>query len=204
MAVVGAVIGAVGSVMQGMAGAASANYQAQVAKNNQIIAEQNADYAQQVGLREEEAFNVKASQVLASQAAAQGASGFDMAVGTPRFVRRGSKMLAKLDALTIRSNTEREVQGFEAQATNYAAEAGLRKMEASNASLSGFLGAASSLVGAVGSVAGKWSGYRSPAQTQTVYGPTLASKPVVPVLAPQPGLSSPMVPARYGASAAYV
>jgi hypothetical protein len=50
--VIGTGVSIMGSMQQASAAESSAKYQAQVARNNQIIAEQNASYARQVGQAE--------------------------------------------------------------------------------------------------------------------------------------------------------
>jgi hypothetical protein len=191
MAAVGAIVGAVGSVVQGFAGASSANYQAAVAANNAKIATQNAQYALETGNREEEAWRVKAGGLIASQEAAQAASGIDVSVGSAVDVRRGARVLEELDALTIKNNAIRRAKDFEAQSAQFSAQEGLYGMEAKNSIFEGILGGVSSLAGAASSVSGKWGSMASP----VAYSPSPASPMGVPSMSgPQPGLSSPLVP----------
>jgi hypothetical protein len=191
MAAVGALVGAVGSVVQGVAGASSANYQAAVAANNAKIAMQNARYASETGMREEEAWRIKAGGLIETQRAAQAASGIDVSVGSAVDVRRGARVLEELDALTIRNNALRRAKDFEAQSMNFRAMEGLSGMEAKNSIFEGILGGVSSLAGAASTVSGKWGSMASPVG----YTPSPTSSMGVPSLTgPQPGLSSPLVP----------
>src|SRR5678815_675005 len=85
---VSAGISAYGAYQQGQAGEAAGKYQAQVAKNNAIIAEQNAQFELQKGERESEAQNYKTRALLGHQKAGQAASGIDVNTGSPLDVRR--------------------------------------------------------------------------------------------------------------------
>ena len=203
---VGAGLSAVGSIQQGAAAAAEARYQAQVARNNAIIAKQNAIYATVTGSREEEAYRLKASSVQATQRANAAASGIDVNVGSPRKVLVGAKRIANLDAATIRNNAWREAWNYRSQARAFRAESQLQTARASNAMTAGLIGAAGSVVGGIGnlSVSPKWASWRSETPYQPVsYGPSAISAPMaVPIVGPQPGLSSPMVP-RYNSSPAF-
>lgn len=196
MAAVGAIVGAAGSLFQGMAAAKEAQYQAQIAKNNAIIAEKNAVYAHEVGSREGEAYRIKATNARATQRASYATSGIDVNVGSPFRVQVGTRRLEELDAATIRNNAWREAHDFKTQASNFRAQAGLYQMQGQNAMISGAIGAAGGLANAVGSVSGKWSSWRSPTPYQPIsYGPIAGTTSMsVPIISPQPGLSSPMVP----------
>lgn len=192
MAMVGALIGAVGTLVQAAGAAQMASYQAQVAKNNQIIAGYNATYAKEKGAREESAYKMKVSQTVEATRAAQGASGFD--IGSPTFgnILASEAAVGKLDTLTIRNNAARSAYNFEVEGMNLGAQAKLYEMQASNAMISGMFGAASSLIGAFGSVSPKWSSWQSGAAPSA---PLTYSGPSVAYSGPAPGLSSPMVPA---------
>lgn len=216
MAVVGGLISAAGSIMQGMAGAQEAQYQAQIARNNAKIAEWNAEYANVKGDREGEAYKMKATNAIATMKARQGTSGVDVNVGSPMRVRRGAMRVTNLDALTIRNNTMREVWNYKTEATQNRAQAGLYEMQGRNAMMSGLLGGAASAASAVGSVSGKWNSYRSPTPYSPVsYGPSVSSTPMAvpmvqssgsaqygPTVANPPPLYS--APLRSGASGAYI
>lgn len=124
------VIGAVstGLQMAGQAKAARAQesqyaYQAQVAKNNALIAQQNKQYATEKGEVDATAQGLKNRQEMGALAAAQAASGVDVNTGSPVSVRASAQELAQLDALTIRSNALREAYGYDVQKSNLENEA---------------------------------------------------------------------------------
>lgn len=198
MAVVGAVIGAVGSLAQGAAAATEARYQAQVAQMNAKIAEQNAEYQIIKGSREEEAFRIKSSNLIGAQKAAASVSGIDVNQGSPLRTLMASKVLEALDAATIRNNAAREAHDFETQAVNFQAQSKLYGMQASNAMLAGGIGAASSLAGAVGSVSPRWDSWRSgTAYSPVDYGPSLSTPPMTVPVSYTPFTPAPRVAAPY-------
>ena len=144
---------AIGAVSTGMASQASGNYQAQVARNNVIIAEQNARFELEKGNVQAENQNYKTRALLGTQKAAQGASGIDVNSGSPLDVRTSAVELGHLDALTILNNASARAAGLRATGSNFTAEAGLDTMKASNAM-------SSSLIGGASSLSDKWLGYQ--------------------------------------------
>lgn len=189
-ALAGAAVSAVGSIAQGAAAASEAKYQAQVARNNAIIARQNAEYTIEAGTREEEAYRMKGSLIRAAIKARFATSGADVNTGSAIEVQRGAAMIQELDALTIRNNTMREARNQEVEAMNFEAQAGLSELQGKNAMTAGLIGAASSVIGGVASVSPKWNSWRSP----VAYTPATYSPLAVPVTGPGAGLSSPFVP----------
>lgn len=154
-----AIIGGIGAYTSGQAGAASASYQSQVAKNNAIIAEQNAQFELQKGQVEAENQNYKTRGLVGQQKAAQGASGIDVNSGSALDVRKSAVELGHLDALTLLNNAGAKAAGFRAQGSNYTAEAGLDTMKASASKTAGTIGAFSSLISGASSFSDKWATY---------------------------------------------
>jgi hypothetical protein len=154
--IIGGVVSAIGAMKQGQAQADAANYQAQVARNNEIISLQQANLARQDGATKAQQQDLKAAQTLGTQKAVLGASGVDIESGSAREVVASQNELARLDALTVQSNAERKAWGFDVEASNQKAQAGLYRMQAKNAKEAGMLNAFSSLLGGFGKVAGKW------------------------------------------------
>ena len=148
-----------GAQQQAQANAAAANYQAQVARNNQIVAEQNAEYALQVGQTQEQAKRQQTAQLEGRIRSAAGASGVDPNFGSPVRLQESAAQVGELDALTIRNNAQRQAYGFRVQGMDYAAEAGLDTMRAQNALTAGNLQSFASIVGGAGAFADKWYKY---------------------------------------------
>ena len=113
----GAAVSAVGSMEAGSAAKASADYQSQVARNNALIANQNATWTAQAGESKVAAQGMKTAAVVGQAKAAQGASNIDVNSGSAAAVRAGTQSLGMLDAMTIRSNAARQAYGYTVQAT---------------------------------------------------------------------------------------
>lgn len=153
MGIVSMVAGVAGTLMSGMAQSQAASYQAAVARNNQIIANQNATLETQKGEVTAENNDLKTRAMVGSQKAAQAANGVDVDSGSPLDVRSSSEQLGRLDALTIINNSQAKAYNYKAQGVNFQAEAQLDDMKASNYMTS-------SIIGAVGGFANKWAGYQ--------------------------------------------
>ena len=143
---------AFGAGMSGMAQQQSGAYQAQIARNNQVIANQNADLAefkgnQQVGVARE-----RTAQMVGAQVAAGGASGVDVNSGSPLRAQQDTARIGEMDAQTILANAKRSAWGYRVQAQNFGDEAEM-------ASRRGNMGLFSSLIGGASTYADKWQKY---------------------------------------------
>jgi hypothetical protein len=161
LAVGGAAVGAFGKLQEGDARSRAANYQAQVAENNKLIAEQNARWATTAGTARETAEGMKVRAGVARLKARQGASGVDVNTGSSKEVTDAASALGSLDAMTIRSNTAREAYGYEVAATSEQAKANLARMEGESAKTSGYIGALSSLLSGASSAGGKYAAWQN-------------------------------------------
>lgn len=159
-AVASAAASAYGAYQQGQANSAMNAYQAQVAKNNQEIANQYATMEIQKGQQLEEQKRQQTAQQEGAIRAAVGASGLDPNAGSPVRLQRDTAMVGEEDALTIRANAARAAYGYQVQGLNYAAQASADEMAARNAAEGGSLGAFASILGGASSVSDKWLRYK--------------------------------------------
>lgn len=155
------VMGFMGSMQQAEAQAGAANYQAQVARNNEIIARNNAAYAAQAGAVRAQTQDFKNRTVLGTLEADQGASGIDFESGSSANVRRSARNVARLDTETIYNNALLQTNQALSQATSFSAQAGLEDFEARNARAAGTTRAFGSLLGGATSFADKWLKYQN-------------------------------------------
>src|SRR5262245_52050601 len=86
---VSTLVGVVGAISQGQAAKQQAEYQAAVARNNQIIAEQQKQYETQAGEARAQAQSFKNRQTLGAITAGQAASGIQLDSPTLSDVREG-------------------------------------------------------------------------------------------------------------------
>jgi len=132
-AVVGGILGAGGAIRQGNANAGVANY-------NATIADQNAQLMDQQGAEAERRSLVNSRKIIGMGEADAGASG--ITGGTFQAILRNSAAQGELNALTIKNNAD-------IKATAFRNEAGLDRYRAGNATTTGNINAATSLLGTV-------------------------------------------------------
>ena len=168
----------VSGIQQSRAAQAQASYQAAVARNNQIIAQRQAEDARlrgeqtatQISVREREetARNALATrQFIARQRTAQAALGQTTDVGSALDLTTATVAAGKLDELTLRrnarferevarNNAEREAIGFLTQGFNFAAEAQLASLRAKSARSAGLISAFGTVITTAGKVHDRW------------------------------------------------
>jgi hypothetical protein len=156
-AAAGAAVSAVGAHQQGVAAQQQAAYQAAVARNNQVLAEQAANDATAKGRVLEQQKRQQVAQQEGMVRAVAGASGFDENSGSPLRIQESVAQVGEEDAQIIRNNAAREAYGYRTQGMNYAAQAGLDEAEGRNAATAGNLGAFSSIIGGASTVSSRWT-----------------------------------------------
>ena len=148
------VLGAVGSISEGQAGAQQAKFQSQVSRNNAILAGMKAKEARQFGTVEQQRNRIAVQQQVGQQRAVAAANGVAVDAGSALDIITDTVGFGTLDELTIQNNAERQALGFEFQAENFTSESQALKSAAAASKTAGFLGAASSILGgAVGAFA---------------------------------------------------
>ncbi len=142
-------VGVAGAGMSAYSQYQSANYQAQVAKNNQTIANQSASIALQQGTVAEENQRLKTGAMVGAIESQEGASGVNPNEGSALNVRSSAADTGELDALTIRYNANLQNWNAKNQAASYGGQAQLDQAQ-------GNWGVASSILGGASSVSSKW------------------------------------------------
>jgi hypothetical protein len=149
---IGGLISAVGTIASGFAQSNALKYQAQVAQNNAIAANQYANYTIQAGEQKAAATSMKEAEIGGQIKAAQAASGVDVNTGSNKQVQISQRELGKLDTETDMNKADLAAYGYRVQATNFTAQSDLDQYEASQAEEGGILGGLGQAFGA----AGKW------------------------------------------------
>ena len=157
----GGVMQAQGIRQQSKAQAKQYRYQAAVDRNNKIIADRQADDAIERGKREEQEHREKVQQIKGRQRVSFAASGIDLGSDVVSETLADTAMLGELDALTIRSNAEREAYGFRLQGMNFEASSGLKEASADNVVSAGRTQAVTSLLGTASTVGGKYADFKA-------------------------------------------
>jgi hypothetical protein len=156
----GSIMGGIGQQGALSASAADARYKAQVAENNRLIAEQNARYATQAGASNAQATDFQTRAQLGTAMAAQGASGLDVGSGSPVDVRSSIHQLGRLKTLEDIQKADLAAYGYRSQATDFGAQAGLARQQASSAEAAKGPALFGSILSGASSVAGKWAGFQ--------------------------------------------
>jgi len=152
----GSLMSAGGAIASGFANERMYDYQAGIAKLNQQIDKQNAEFAVQTG--EQQAFQagLKQRAQMGQIKVAQASSGFDVRSGSAEQVRTSQAKLNLQDTDIIRSNAAKTAYNYELQGTVAGAQAGLYQMAGQNALEAGGISAAGSILGGVSSVSSEW------------------------------------------------
>jgi len=146
LAVSSIALSAAGQIQQGKAAKAQANFQAQIAENNSIIAGRAADDARERGRIAAGERDVKTRQFIGKQRVALASSGQEVDIGSGLEITSDTAALGKLDSLRIINNAEREAIGLETQSANFTADATAKRAAGKNAKRASELNALNSLV----------------------------------------------------------
>lgn len=121
----GAYVAAAGAIMGGVAGQQTAEYNEDVAKNNQIIAESLAKDATERGRATEKKHRVGIEGFKGSQRVALAKAGVVVDQDTALSLLLDTSEFGEESALNVRANAEREAFGFRAQGAGFAADAAI-------------------------------------------------------------------------------
>lgn len=158
---VSAALGVAGAVQEGQAAKEQAKYQAAVAKNNSIIAEQKAVDAEERGGIAERQQRLRTSQAISAARANAAARGVLVDSGSALGISQDIAEMGELDALTIRSNTAREAQAHRQMRTDFESQQALLKASGDTAQQRAGFEATGSLLSGATSVASKWYAFKS-------------------------------------------
>jgi hypothetical protein len=157
IALVSAGLSAGGAVLGGISQSNAAHYQAQVAKNNATIANQNADYAEQAGVAKSEAAGQQAAAQLGAVKASIAANGVDVNSGSALTVQQSQRGAGELSQQATVNDALLQAYGFRTQATSDTAQAGLYQSESESAIPASLLSATGDLAKAAPDVPAAYS-----------------------------------------------
>lgn len=149
---VGATIGK--GVMDAASASQSAQAKANTAMYQAAVARNQSQFEVAKGQQEEVRQRLKTSQMVGKQRAIQGASGFDVNLGSNAEVQASTWVMGEMDAETIRANARARANAALDQSTLY-------QYEASNAQTAGKMGVFSSILSTASNVAGQWGSMKS-------------------------------------------
>lgn len=151
-------LGAAGQIQQGQATAAAGRYNAQIMDMNATLSERRANDALERGKLEEQKKRQDVAKLKGAQTAAMAANGVDLTFGSPLDTLVDTAVLGELDALTIRTNANREAYDYRVDAVNKRAGGSLERMKADSASTAGYLSAAGTVLTGAGKA---YQGYKT-------------------------------------------
>jgi hypothetical protein len=159
--IAGGAVKAFGDLFGGAAQKSMYQYQAGLARMNAQITAQNANYAIQKGEVQAETSGMKTAEQIGSIKAAQAASGLDVNKGSPVSVRTSQQEVGNYDQALLRANAAKAAYGYRVQGLTDQEQARIDEFAGQNAMTAGKIGATASILGTVGSVAGKWTAGQS-------------------------------------------
>jgi hypothetical protein len=121
-----------GAMQSATASAMSSNYQAIVAANNAILANEAADRTLQSGAIAAQNTSMKSAANVGSIKAAQGASGIDVNSGSALNVQSSAREMGQLATETTMNNAQERAWGYRVQASNDVAQAEMDQMTGKN------------------------------------------------------------------------
>ncbi len=127
-------VSAVGQVQQSNAAGRMAAYQEAANRNNEIMAQQAAEDARQRGQIAEAQKRTETDILKGRQRAVLAANGVLVDTGTALDITSDTAAFGELDALTTRSNAEREALGYLKQGQNFSQEAQLAQLRGQSVS----------------------------------------------------------------------
>lgn len=130
------------------------NYQSQVAKNNAVIAEYQAQDAMHRGATTQNNLQLRTAQLRGSQEALMASRGLSLSEGSPLNILTDTDFMGQRDVNTARDNTAKEVYQHRVQEGNYESDSSMLKTRAD--SVHPFSDAASTLLTGAGKVASGW------------------------------------------------
>ena len=125
LALVGTLVSVAGTVMAGQQAASQAKFQAGVANNNAIVAQQQADRAAQQGRIDEDDFKRQQSDLFASRRSLFGKTNVEATSGAPLAVSRDFAGASALSALRLRNQGEVNVNALQNSVRQQRSQAGL-------------------------------------------------------------------------------
>lgn len=149
-------LSAYGAIQQSRAQAAQAKYNAAVARNNQVIAQQNAQDALDRGAAEEQQ-RKKTQMLIGQQRTSLAAQGADLSSGSALDLVGDVAATGELDALTIRRNAALEARRYQIEGANFQADSQMQRRQAANATTAGYFDLGTSILGGVSKIGGLYA-----------------------------------------------
>jgi hypothetical protein len=161
----GGFLGGAGTLQAGRAASAASNYQAMVAANNAVLANEAADRTLAAGAQQTQDVSMKSAANVGAIKAAQAGGGIDVNSGTALDVQSSARELGALASTRTMENAQERSWGYRVQASNDVAQAQLDLMQGKNqlagaetaATTQELGGLGTGLLGAAQALSPKWA-----------------------------------------------
>lgn len=140
-------------------------YQSQVAKNNQQLAEWQAQDALERGQTEKQRLQLKKGAVLGAQEAILASRNVALDEGSALRILAETELMAERDITTVEANAEKEAWALRNQANSYGSNAGFLRSRAD--AQNPWLDAAGTALTSTGRVASSWYAMRTRTSTSS-------------------------------------
>jgi hypothetical protein len=154
---IGSGISALGSIEQGQAAQAQANYQAQVAQNNAITAGNYQRLAVAQGNEKAEQTGIQVANQIGQTRAAYGAGEIDPNSGSALAVQEGQKQVGELSQANAVNQGQLAGYGYSIQATQFESQSALDTFSGQQAAEAGEVGAAGSALQGLGTFGARYA-----------------------------------------------
>jgi hypothetical protein len=154
--ILGSLTSAIGAYETGQSEKEMYDYQAGVARLNATIADQNAQYASDIGEQQAGLFGYKAAAQLGTIKSVQASHGLDIRSGSAAEVQASQKLVSATDMAAIRSNAAKTAFNYRNLATADIAQAGADVIAGTNAATAGMIKADTSIIGGASAVDQQW------------------------------------------------
>lgn len=155
------ILGAAGAVQSGQAAASSGRYNAAVLEMNATLADRRAKDALERGAIAEQRKRQEVAAIVGKQTAGMAANGVDLSFGSPLDTLIDTATMGEIDALTIRTNSNREAYDYRVQAASGRASATAQRSAADSAEMGGYLKAGATILGGGGQSYARYKGLSS-------------------------------------------
>lgn len=162
LAAAGTAISAIGAIGQGASNAAQARYQAQVAANNAVTAQQNANYAIAAGQTEGTNAGLRERATGGRLTTELAANNLDVNTGSAARVRTSQAEIGAQDVQQTYANAGLTAYGYRTQATSFGAEQQLQQAAAPRDILGGTLTGLGTLASGAANLGTKWASLATP------------------------------------------
>ena len=155
----GAAVSAGSTIASGIAQSKASAYQAQIAQNNAITANQNAEYATQAGQEKAQEQSLKNRDILGKIIAGQAANNIDVNSGSAVDVQATQRETGMLDVLQTENNAALQNYGYRTQSVGYQSQAALSTAQGQQAIPGATFSAAGGLASTAAALGSKFSNF---------------------------------------------